>query len=137
MPIYIGGPEAHAIDLALSGTPTARPMTHDLFTTIIDGLGAEIRILHRAANEGTIQLAIENGANQFLGCARAQRQIDHGKRRGIRRENGRQTQGRRGLEGAQIERPLGRAVVGHVARGGIEQADDFLRIGQKPLPRRS
>lgn len=42
VPIYIGGPEAHAIDLALSGTPTARPMTHDLFVQAIDGLGASL-----------------------------------------------------------------------------------------------
>jgi bifunctional DNase/RNase len=42
VPIYIGGPEAHAIDLALSGTPMARPMTHDLFTNVIDGLGAAL-----------------------------------------------------------------------------------------------
>ncbi len=42
VPIYIGGPEAHAIDLALSGTLTARPMTHDLFVEVIDGLGASL-----------------------------------------------------------------------------------------------
>lgn len=42
VPIYIGGPEAHAIDLALSGTPTARPMTHDLFVQVLDGLGASL-----------------------------------------------------------------------------------------------
>lgn len=42
VPIYIGGPEAHAIDLALSGTPTARPMTHDLMVEIIDSLGATL-----------------------------------------------------------------------------------------------
>ena len=28
------------IDLALAGTPMARPMTHDLFAEVIDGLGA-------------------------------------------------------------------------------------------------
>lgn len=39
VPIYIGGPEAHAIDLALSGTPTPRPMTHDLMAEILDSLG--------------------------------------------------------------------------------------------------
>ena len=40
VPIYIGGPEAHAIDLALSGTRMARPMTHDLFIEVFDSLGA-------------------------------------------------------------------------------------------------
>ncbi len=42
VPIYIGGPEAHAIDLALSETPTARPMTHDLFVSTIERLGATL-----------------------------------------------------------------------------------------------
>ncbi len=40
VPIYIGGPEAHAIDLALSEVETERPMTHDLFVEVIDRLGA-------------------------------------------------------------------------------------------------
>lgn len=42
LPIFIGGPEAHAIDLALSGTPTPRPMTHDLFQQTIEALGASL-----------------------------------------------------------------------------------------------
>lgn len=54
VPIYIGGPEAHAIDLALSGTPTARPMTHDLFTTIIEGLDASLeRVVITELRQGT------------------------------------------------------------------------------------
>ncbi len=40
VPIYIGGPEAHAIDLAISEVETERPMTHDLFVETIDQLGA-------------------------------------------------------------------------------------------------
>lgn len=42
VPIYIGGPEAHAIDLALSKTPTARPMTHDLLAEVIESLGTAL-----------------------------------------------------------------------------------------------
>lgn len=42
VPIYIGGPEAHAIDLALSGTETARPMTHDLLVILLQQLEARI-----------------------------------------------------------------------------------------------
>jgi bifunctional DNase/RNase len=42
VPIYIGGPEAHAIDLAMSGTPMARPMTHDLFVEVVDALGSSL-----------------------------------------------------------------------------------------------
>ncbi|MFT7600478.1 MAG: bifunctional DNase/RNase [Acidimicrobiales bacterium] len=54
VPIYIGGPEAHAIDLALSGTPTARPMTHDLLTTMIAELGATIeRVVVTELRQGT------------------------------------------------------------------------------------
>jgi bifunctional DNase/RNase len=54
VPIYIGGPEAHAIDLALSGTPTARPMTHDLLTTLVEGLGATIeQIVVTELRQGT------------------------------------------------------------------------------------
>lgn len=54
VPIYIGGPEAHAIDLALSGTPTARPMTHDLMAEVIESLGAALeRIVVTELREGT------------------------------------------------------------------------------------
>jgi len=54
VPIYIGGPEAHAIDLALSATPTARPMTHDLMREVIEGLGAALeRVVVTELREGT------------------------------------------------------------------------------------
>ena len=54
VPIYIGGPEAHAIDLAISGTPMQRPMTHDLFKEVIDGLGASLeRVVVTDLRDGT------------------------------------------------------------------------------------
>ncbi len=54
MPIFIGGPEAHAIDLALSGTETARPMTHDLLLTLLTDLGATVdRIVITELDQGT------------------------------------------------------------------------------------
>ncbi|MEM7337530.1 MAG: bifunctional nuclease family protein [Actinomycetota bacterium] len=54
VPIYIGGPEAHAIDLALSGTPTARPMTHDLMAEVVESLGAVVeRVVVTELREGT------------------------------------------------------------------------------------
>lgn len=54
VPIYIGGPEAHAIDLALSGTPMARPMTHDLFAEVLDSLGAALeRVVVTELRNGT------------------------------------------------------------------------------------
>ncbi len=67
VPIYIGGPEAHAIDLALSGTPTARPMTHDLLTTIIDGLGCTVaQVVVTELRQGTFyaELSVTDAAGE-------------------------------------------------------------------------
>ncbi len=36
LPIFIGGPEASSISLALQGTSTPRPMTHDLMRNILE-----------------------------------------------------------------------------------------------------
>ena len=43
LPIWIGHPEAAAILMNLQGTEPPRPMTHDLATSIITSLDAEIR----------------------------------------------------------------------------------------------
>ncbi len=54
LPIYIGGPEAHAIDLALSDTKTARPMTHDLVVNLLEQLNARLeRIVITELRQGT------------------------------------------------------------------------------------
>ncbi|MEZ4455973.1 MAG: DUF151 domain-containing protein [Gemmatimonadales bacterium] len=37
--IFIGAPEANAIAIELRGDKPARPMTHDLFRQVIEGLG--------------------------------------------------------------------------------------------------
>ena len=42
-PIYIGYSEALALDLALHGYNSQRPMTHDLVLNAIGGLGGELR----------------------------------------------------------------------------------------------
>lgn len=42
LPIYIGSPEATAIVYALQGMDTPRPMTHDLFTTVLEETGARL-----------------------------------------------------------------------------------------------
>jgi bifunctional DNase/RNase len=42
LPIYIGQPEATAIVYALQGLDTPRPMTHDLFKSVLDDLGARV-----------------------------------------------------------------------------------------------
>jgi len=43
LPILIGQPEAVAINWALEGTPTPRPMTHDLLQDVIEDLGAHLQ----------------------------------------------------------------------------------------------
>jgi bifunctional DNase/RNase len=43
LPIYIGFPEAQAIQMALRGIPTSRPLTHDLLTNVITALGGELQ----------------------------------------------------------------------------------------------
>src|SRR5262249_41445091 len=42
LPIFIGQPEATAIEYALRGLETPRPMTHDLFKDVLDRLGAHL-----------------------------------------------------------------------------------------------
>lgn len=41
--IWIGPQEALALDLALHGQTTPRPLTHDLLFNVIDGLGGELQ----------------------------------------------------------------------------------------------
>lgn len=54
LPIFIGGPEATAIALALEGVDTPRPMTHDLMKNVLDDLGVAIeRIVVTDLQEGT------------------------------------------------------------------------------------
>lgn len=54
LPIFIGAPEAHSIAQALSGNSFVRPLTHDLFKTVLDELGSEIvRALITENQEGT------------------------------------------------------------------------------------
>ena len=42
LPIWIGHPEAAAILVKLQGSPTQRPMTHDLVTEILSQLDAQV-----------------------------------------------------------------------------------------------
>ena len=71
VPIYIGGPEAHAIDLALQGEPTPRPMTHDLFAEVLDGLGAALdRVVVTELRDSTfyaeLHLRDSSGGSQII-----------------------------------------------------------------------
>ncbi|MEO6653936.1 MAG: bifunctional nuclease family protein [Ilumatobacteraceae bacterium] len=42
LPIYIGSPEASSIHYALEGIDPPRPLTHDLFITVLNQLGATL-----------------------------------------------------------------------------------------------
>ena len=42
LPIWIGQPEADAIVVRLQGLEVARPMTHDLFSNVLDALGTRV-----------------------------------------------------------------------------------------------
>ncbi len=42
LPIYIGSPEASAIHYALEGVEPPRPLTHDLFLSALDAVGASV-----------------------------------------------------------------------------------------------
>ena len=59
LPIWIGHPEAAAILMKLQGTPTPRPMTHDLVTDMLDQLGASVsRITVTELRENTFYAQI-------------------------------------------------------------------------------
>jgi uncharacterized protein len=42
LPILIGGPEAQSIHLAIEGVQPPRPLTHDLFRSVLEVLGVEL-----------------------------------------------------------------------------------------------
>ena len=67
LPIFIGQPEATAIVYALQGMDTPRPMTHDLFKTVLDDLGTKLeQVVITELHDGTfyaeIQFAREGGS---------------------------------------------------------------------------
>lgn len=54
LPIYIRGTEANAIHLALNKYEPPRPMTHDLFASVLDTLGAKLeRVVVTQLHEST------------------------------------------------------------------------------------
>ena len=60
LPIFIGSPEATAIVYALQGMDTPRPMTHDLFKTVLDGLAVTVeRVEITSLHDGTFYAEIE------------------------------------------------------------------------------
>jgi len=60
LPIFIGPPEATAIVYALQGMETPRPMTHDLFKTVLDDMSIELqRVEITELHDGTFFAEIE------------------------------------------------------------------------------
>jgi bifunctional DNase/RNase len=60
LPIFIGSPEATAIVYALQGMETPRPMTHDLFKTVLDDLAVKVELVEiTALQDGTFFAEIE------------------------------------------------------------------------------
>lgn len=67
IPIFIGEPEAVAIECAVRGVPAPRPLTHDLLRDVIDELGARVvRVVVTELREATyyaeLHLETEHGA---------------------------------------------------------------------------
>lgn len=60
LPIFIGPPEATAIVYALQGMETPRPMTHDLFTTVLADLDVQLeRVVITDLQDGTFFAELE------------------------------------------------------------------------------
>ena len=60
LPIFIGNPEATAIVFALNEMETPRPMTHDLFKNVLDGLGIVVdKVIITELRDGTFYAEIE------------------------------------------------------------------------------
>jgi bifunctional DNase/RNase len=64
LPIFIGPPEATAIVYALQGMETPRPMTHDLFKTVLDETTLQLKqVVITELHEGTFFAEIELARN--------------------------------------------------------------------------
>jgi bifunctional DNase/RNase len=64
LPIFIGQPEATAIVFALQEMETPRPMTHDLFTNVLDDLAVRLeRIRITDLRDGTFYAELDLRAN--------------------------------------------------------------------------
>ena len=65
LPIWIGPSEANAIAMRLQGLSAERPLTHDLFVSVLAGLGASIsRVVVTHVIDGTFhaRLYLENAS---------------------------------------------------------------------------
>lgn len=70
--IFIGNPEATAIAFAVEGVEMPRPLTHDLFCTVLDSLGAELLRVVVTGLQGTTyhaELQVDDGGAVLqVGC---------------------------------------------------------------------
>lgn len=68
LPIWIGPSEASSIAMELAGMKFSRPLTHDLFASLIKGLGGELRrvqITRVVENTYFAELLIQRGTEVF------------------------------------------------------------------------
>jgi bifunctional DNase/RNase len=64
LPIFIGPPEATAIVYALQGMETPRPMTHDLFKSVLDDMSIRLQqVVITELHDGTFYAEIELSGN--------------------------------------------------------------------------
>lgn len=64
LPIWIGPGEASAIAMELAGIHFARPLTHDLFTAVVRGLGSSlVRVLITKVVDNTYYASLVFSAN--------------------------------------------------------------------------
>jgi bifunctional DNase/RNase len=73
LPIFIGSPEATAIVYALQGLDTPRPMTHDLFTTVLgEGDITFEQVVINDLDDGTFfaEIALKRGDDEWKISAR-------------------------------------------------------------------
>ncbi len=65
LPIWIGAVEATAIAFALQGVETPRPLTHDLFVTVMREVGIELRAVHvTELRDGTFYAELHLGRGE-------------------------------------------------------------------------
>ena len=64
LPIFIGSPEATAIVYALQGLATPRPLTHDLFKTVLDDLSVKLERRDQAARRRSTPRSSSTGRRQ-------------------------------------------------------------------------
>ena len=99
LPIWIGHAEASAILMKLQGTESPRPMTHDLFKTVLDDQGVRLeRVEITELRDGTFyaELTLVRGGERSRDRASCRRGPRRGRRRpGTRAPSGASWRNRR------------------------------------------